>query len=187
MPPLNNGSGWKLSSDANAFISVGQIVKAIGLKGELKLHPFLDYFDQLLDSPYVVWQDGSEAGIKRYRQAGSCVAVSVGGVGNRNSAEAMVGRELGFLRSSYGNDDFPIPKEGLAFRYLGREVLTTDGKSVGIVDEVRLAGGVHLLVIPAGETDILIPAVSPILEMNHSLEGDLIIDPPEGLLDVQSG
>jgi len=99
----------------------------------------------------------------------------------------MVGRELGFLRSSYSDDDFPIPRGGLAFRYLGREVKTTDGKSVGIVDEVRLAGGVHLLVIPDGESEILIPAVSPILEMNDSLEGDLIIDPPEGLLDVQAG
>jgi len=38
-----------LSSSANVFVSVGQIVKAIGLKGELKLHPFLDYFDELLD------------------------------------------------------------------------------------------------------------------------------------------
>jgi len=176
-----------LSSNDQAFVSVGQIVKAIGLKGELKLHPFLDYFDELLDSPYVVWQDGSNAGIRRYRQAGSCVAVSVDGVNGRNEAEAMVGRELGFLRSSYSKDDFPIPRAGLAFRYLGREVRTTDGNSVGTVDEVRLAGGVHLLVIGQGEKEILIPAVSPILEMNDNLEGDLIIDPPEGLLDVQSG
>lgn len=166
---------------------MGQVVKAIGLKGELKFYPFLDYFDELLDSPFVVWQDGSEAGIRRYRQAGSCVAVSVDGVHNRNAAEAMIGRELGFLRSSYDDVGFPRPEAGLAFRFLGREVRTTDGKSVGIVDEVRLAGGVHLLVIGEGDKAILIPAVSPILEMNDSLEGDLIIDPPEGLLDVQAG
>ena len=176
-----------MSSDANAFVSIGQIVKAIGLKGELKLHPFLDYFDELLDSPYAVWQDGSEAGIKHYRQAGSCVALTVSGVGNRNQAEGMIGRELGFLRSSYLEDDFPIPRAGLAFRYLGREVRTIDGESVGVVDEVRLAGGVHLLVIGEGDKATLIPAVSPILKMDDALEGDLIIDPPEGLLDVQSG
>jgi 16S rRNA processing protein RimM len=179
--------GWKLSSDANAFVSVGQIVKAIGLKGELKLYPFMDYFDELLDSPFVVWQDGSEVGIRHYRQAGACVAVSVHGVTGRTAAEAMIGRELGFLRSSYEHGDFPVPSGGLVFRFLGRKVCTTDGQSVGTVSEVRLAGGVNLLVIPQGDKEILIPAVSPILEQNDSLEGDLIIDPPEGLLDVHTG
>ncbi len=36
------------------FICVGEIVNVIGLKGEVKLYPLMDYFDELLDSPYVV-------------------------------------------------------------------------------------------------------------------------------------
>ncbi len=168
------------------FICVGEIVKAIGLKGEVKLYPLLDYFDDLLDSPYVVWRDGSEVPIKRYRQASSCVALSLEGVSNRTSAEAMIGRELGFIRSNYANDDFPKPGGGLAFRFLDREVRTADGNSVGKVAEVRLAGGQHLLVIPDGNKEILIPAVSPILELDDSLEGVLTINPPEGLLDVHA-
>ncbi len=166
------------------FICVGEIVKAIGLKGEVKLYPLMDYFDELLGSPYVVWRDGTEVPIKRYRQASSCVALSLEGVDSRTAAEAMVGRELGFIRSNYANADFPKPDRGLAFRYVDREVRTTDGNMVGKVAEVRLAGGQHLLVIPQGDKEILIPAVSPILEMDDKLEGILTIDPPEGLLDV---
>ncbi len=166
------------------FICVGEIVKAIGLKGEVKLYPLLDYFDELLDSPYAVLRDGTEVPINRYRQAGSCVALSLAGVNSRTAAEAMVGRELGFVRSNYAKDDFPKPTGGLAFRYVGREVRTTDGKAVGQVSEVRLAGGQHLLVIPDGDKEILVPAVSPILEMDDKLEGILTINPPEGLLDV---
>jgi len=168
------------------FICVGEIVKAIGLKGEVKLYPLLDYFDELLDSPYVVWRDGTEVPLKRYRQASSCVALTLSGVTSRTAAEAMVGRELGFDRSNYANDDFPKPEGGLAFRYLDREVQTTDGTLVGKVSEVRLAGGQHLLVIPDGDKEILVPAVSPILEMDDNLEGSLTIDPPEGLLDVHA-
>lgn len=179
--------GWKLSNSANEFVCVGQVVKAIGLKGELKLYPLMDYFDELMDSPFVVWQDGTAAEIKHFRQAGSCIGVKVEGVTGRTAAEAMIGRELGFLRHNYDHEDFPLPKGGLPFRFLGREVRTADGKSVGTVDEVRLAGGVFLLVIPSEGTEILIPAVSPILEVNDALEGDLIIDPPEGLLDVHAG
>ncbi len=170
------------------FVCVGEIVKAIGLKGELKLYPLLDYFDELLDSPYAVWRDGSEARVTSHRQAGSCVAVKVSGVGNRTQAEGLIGRELGFIRSSYAQPDFPIPPGGLAFRYLGRDVRTTDGTLVGKVDEVRLVAGRHLLVIPDGENQMLIPVVDPICVVaDDSLEGDLTIDPPEGLLDVHTG
>ncbi len=168
------------------FICVGEIVKAIGLKGEVKLYPLMDYFDELLDSPYVVWKDGSKVELNRYRQAGSCVALSLQGVSSRTAAESMIGRELGFLRSMYANDDFPKPDRGLAFRYVDREVQTTEGETVGKVAEVRLAGGQHLLVVPDGDKEILIPAVSPILEFDDKLEGALTIDPPEGLLDVQA-
>ncbi len=168
------------------FVSVGEIVKAIGLKGELKLYPLLDYFAELLDSPFVVWQDGSDAKILHHRQAGSCVAIKVTGVNDRNGADRMIGRELGFLRSSYEKEAFPKPEGGLAFRYLGREVRTSGGESVGIVAEVRLAGGQHLLVIPDGGQEILIPAVSPILQPDEGLEGFLTVNPPEGLLDVHN-
>jgi hypothetical protein len=49
---------------------------------------------------------------------------------------------------------------------------------------VRLAGHQFLLVIPVGDGEILVPAVEPILQPDHRLDGALVIDPPEGLLDV---
>jgi ribosomal 30S subunit maturation factor RimM len=65
-------------------------------------------------------------------------------------------------------------------------VVTLASSTVGTVAEVRLTGGGFLLVIPdptrGGE--ILVPAVAPILAPDDGLEGDLVIDPPEGLLDV---
>ena len=38
-----------------------------------------------------------------------------------------------------------------------------------------------------GTGEILIPAVAPILRPADGLDGDLVIDPPEGLLDAQRG
>lgn len=169
------------------FVCVGEIVKGIGLRGELKLYPLLDYFDELLESPYVVWRDGSPVNIKGYRPAGTCMAITVDGVKDRNQADAMVGKEIGFLRGSYGKVDFPVPAGGLAFRFVGRDIKTTAGVTVGAVDEVRLMGGVHMLVVLVDGGEVLIPAVEPILARDdRSVEGDLVIDPPEGLLDVQS-
>jgi 16S rRNA processing protein RimM len=174
----------------NRFVVIGEVVKAVGLKGEVKLYPLLDFFEPLLDSPYVVWGDGTAAQLQGHRQAGSCEAVKVHGSNDRNAAESLVGRELGFMSACYLEEDFPRPAGGLPFRYLGRKVVTGTGDTVGTVEEVRFTGGGYLLVIPdprmAGR-EILVPAVVPILRPDEGLEGDLVIDPPEGLLDVQAG
>ncbi|MCK9994929.1 MAG: 16S rRNA processing protein RimM [Candidatus Krumholzibacteria bacterium] len=174
----------------NRFIVIGELVKAVGLKGEVKLYPLLDFHEPLLDSPYLVWEDGGPVEIQWHRQAGSCEAVKVRSVDGRNAAEALVGRNLGFMSESYQEPDFPRPAGGLPFRYLGRQVTTVAGHEVGTVDEVRFTGSNYLLVIPDARAvgrEILIPAVEPILRSDEGLDDVLVIDPPEGLLDVQSG
>jgi 16S rRNA processing protein RimM len=171
--------------DVSGFVTIGEVVKAVGLRGEVKLYPLLDFHEPLLESDLLVWRDGAAAEVRRHRpMGGGCWALSVDGVTDRNAAEALVGRELGFRRADYARDDFPRPAGGLPFRYLGREVVTGDGTAVGIVDEVRVAGAGHMLVIPDGDREILIPALAPILREDPGTEGPLVVDPPEGLLDV---
>ena len=174
----------------NQFVIIGEIVKAIGLKGEVKLYPLLDFRTELLACDYLVWADGAPVALIKQRPAGSCVALRLRGVDDRNAAEAMVGRELGFMSHSYLAADFPKPDGGLPFRWLGREVQTTTGQRIGIVTEVRVAGAGHMLVVPDPEQadgEIMIPAVPPILRTENELSGVLVIDPPEGLFDVQRG
>lgn len=170
----------------DGFVVIAEAVKAVGLKGELKLYPLLDFHQPLLDSGYLMWEDGTALELRGHRPAGTCVAVAVVGSRDRNSAEALVGRQVGFRREDYLREDFPRPAGGLAFRYLGRTVVTVDGESVGTVDEVRRAAGTLLLVVRGGGHDVLIPAVAEILRPDDGLEGDLVVDPPEGLLDVNA-
>ena len=169
----------------DAFVAIAEVVKAVGLKGEVKLYPLLDFHEPLLESGYLEWEDGAPARLRSHRPlSGGCVAVRPEGCDDRDAAEGLVGRELGFRRGSYLEPDFPRPPGGLAFRYVGRPVVTTTGAAVGTVDEVRRAGGALLLVVPDADGEILIPAVPPILRPDDGLEGELVIDAPEGLLDV---
>lgn len=169
------------------FVVIGEVVKPIGLKGEVKVYPLLDFYGPLLDSEFLVWQDGSPVRIRGHRLSGQMPVLRLTTSGTRTQAEGLVGRQLGFLRTRYLEPGFPRPSGGLPFRYLGRDVVTTAGQRVGQVDEVRLAGGRFLLVIASGQAEILIPAVEPILQPDEGLEGPLVIDPPEGLLDVHRG
>jgi len=174
----------------NQFVVIGELVKAIGLKGEIKLYPLLNYYQELLESKFLVWADGQPAEVSRHRQAGSCRAIKVPEVHDRNGAEAMVGRKLGFMSHSYLAADFPKPNEGLPFRWLGREVATVAGEVIGVVDEVRVAGAGYMLVLEDREQKgnrIMIPALAPILEPEDRLTGTLIVDPPVGLFEAQRG
>jgi len=172
------------------FVCIGEVVKAVGLKGEVKLYPLLDYFPPLLESEFLIWGNGELVNLVRHRQAGSCEALKLRGVDDRNAAESLVGKEIGFRSARYLDPGFPRPEGGLPFRYLDREVVLISGEPVGKVVEVRLAGGNYLLVLDDPSRpgrEVLVPAVEPILIPNAGLTGSLVIDPPEGLLDVQDG
>lgn len=165
------------------FVPVAEVVKAVGLGGEIKLYPLLDWHAPLLASRFLRWEDGTPAALRAIRAARGGEVAAVEGCRGRDAAEALVGRRLGFRRVDYLEADFPRPPGGLPFRYLGRTVKTVAGAVVGTVDEVRRYAAQVTLVILRGGREILIPAVAPILAADEALEGPLVVDPPEGLLD----
>jgi 16S rRNA processing protein RimM len=171
-------------ADRDDFVPVADVVKAVGMRGEVKLYPLLDFHAPLLASPFLRWQDGSQAELERARPAGNCVAVKPRGCDDRDQAEALVGRQLGFYVGDYQDADFPRPAAGLPFRYLGRPIEQRDGVSLGPVQEVRRYASQVLLVIEHDGREVMIPAVAPILQPDDGLTGPLIVDLPEGLLDA---
>ncbi len=172
---------------AGTVVSVAEVVKAVGLKGEIKIYPLLDWWDPFLEHDVLVWEDGSPVEVTGWREQPPCRIVKIAGTDDRNAAEDLVGREIGFLRSRYSEPGFPKPPGGLPFRWLGRAVRTTDGEVLGEVDEVRFHGSQFTLVVPRAGCEVLIPALPPILVDEEGLDGPLIVDLPEGLLDVALG
>lgn len=169
---------------AERFVPIAEVVKAVGLRGEVKLYPLVDFYAPLLESRFLRWRDGAPVAFEHGRPSGGCVVAKFAGCEDRDAAEAMVGRELGFDREDYLADDFPRPAEGLPFRYLGRTVVTAAGETVGTVDEVRRYAAQVLLVVPRQGREVLIPAVAPILRPDAGIAGPLVVDPPAGLLEV---
>ncbi len=172
------------AADTSGFVPVAEVVKAVGLRGEVKLYPLIDFYAPLLASRFLIWQDGAGAALQNVRPAGQCLAVKPAGCDDRDAAEAMVGRQLGFRRRDYLDAEFPRPAAGLPFRYLGRDVRDTAGRVLGEVQEVRRYAAQVLLVIEWEGREVLIPAVPPILQPDDGLDGPLVVDPPEGLFDA---
>lgn len=170
--------------EPDGFIPVAEVVKAVGLRGEYKLYPLVDWHEELLDSRFLRWRDGEPFRPLQYRPDRSCVVVRTEECGTREGAEALVGRVIGFDREHYLEPDFPRPRGGLPFRFLGRTVELVTGGSVGRVREVRRYASQVLLVVarPDG-SEVLVPAVAPILQPEDGLTGTLVIDPPPGLIE----
>jgi 16S rRNA processing protein RimM len=170
--------------DGDEFVAVAEVVKAVGLRGEFKLHPLHDWYAPLIQSPYLQWHGDGEFAAATVRADGVCVVVGTADCTSREQAESLVGRQLGFLRSRYAEPAFPKPAGGLPFRYLGRPVVTADGVNIGTVGETRRYAAQIVLVIERGGEEVLVPAVEPILRADDGLTGPLVIDPPPGLIDA---
>jgi len=68
---------------------------------------------------------------------------------------------------------------------LGCRVITVDGREVGRVADIQSAAGSDLLVIrPEGREEILIPFSREICREVNLEAGLIVIDPPDGLLDL---
>lgn len=173
-----------MTAPVAGFVQVAEVVKAVGLKGELKLYPMIDWWEELLDTDLLIWDDGVPLEVHGWRIHGPCYVVLVDAVADRDAAETRVGRSIGFLRSRYPEPGFPKPRGGLPFRWLGCEVHDVDGEVLGEVHEVRRYGPQFTLAIRRGEREVLIPAVPPILVDGAGFPEPIVVDPPEGLLDV---
>ncbi len=66
----------------------------------------------------------------------------------------------------------------------GFSVVTLDGREVGRVKDVIGVPGNDLLVVTAGDREILVPLVRTICREFDLRNKRLVIDPPVGLLDI---
>ena len=173
------------------FLVVGHLNKPHGTKGELFVWPLTDHPEGIY-APGVVLRLGPQEAdepdpdlpplrIERVRPFRRGYIVSFGGVTDRNGAEE--------LRGCYLFQDFDALEplaEGEVFYHqlLGMEVVTTDGQVVGEVAELYELRPVNLLEVRRPQGALMIPYVPDIVVAVNAEENCVIINPPDGLLDL---
>jgi 16S rRNA processing protein RimM len=105
------------------------------------------------------------------------------GVDTMTDAEALAGLELRVPESA-----LPELPAGSFWEHdlVGCEVVTTSGRELGPVRAVESGSGPTRLVIGSGRGEIQVPLVDAICVVIDVADRRIVIDPPEGLVEVNS-
>ena len=151
------------------YLSVGYVSKAQGLKGEVIVHLTTNRIERLAADATLESKRGPLA-VQRSTPHGDRWRVLFAGVSDRTAAERLRGTEL-FAEPL---DD---PSELWVHELVGSVVQLLDGSEIGRVDAVQANPASDLLVLDTGH---LIPLVFVV----SSSARTVVIDPPEGLLEL---
>jgi 16S rRNA processing protein RimM len=165
-------------------VVVGTVLKAHGLRGELKVKASASSDANLRDAGRL-WvgierEGGDWYTVERVTASGSTVVVKLKGVDDRNRAEAMRGSVMKIARAHCRN----LPDGSYyTFDLVGLQARTTSGLPIGTVRDVLAFPAQAVLVIDSNRGEILIPAVKRFITNIDTESRTITIDPIDGLLD----
>lgn len=166
------------------LVPLGEIVSTHGLEGWLKLNPF-NPDSTALESirEVIIERDSARSAhqLEANRPHNRQILIKLQGIDNIESAKLLIGANL-----SVSEDSLPAlqPGEYYHFQAIGLEVLDTKGNRLGMVARTWSVGGREIYVVIGNTKEYLIPAVKEIIEKIDFDARKMIINPPEGLLDL---
>jgi len=170
-----------------SLVAIGEVLKPYGLGGEVRVRVLTDQPKERFGTlrQCVLWEpaiDRREAcQIARCRLDGDTVLVKMRGVDSPEHARLFSGRLLAVDQT----DALPAPPGSFyPWQLEGARVETRDGTLLGTFVGIENGGAQDLWVVAVGGRERLIPAVAEIVVDVNVGERRVVIDPPEGLLEL---
>lgn len=153
------------------LIRVGVIINTFGVKGEVKIYPDIDYFDELER----VFIEGKEYKIEKLREQKDIIIAKFEGIDDINQIEHLKNSEV-----MIALEDRPELPEGKHYvgDLLGLEVITEDGQVLGTLDNIYNTGANDIYEV--GE--ILLPATDEVIKQIDMENKKIIVHLLKGLI-----
>jgi 16S rRNA processing protein RimM len=166
------------------FVSIGKFVRSFGRKGELKVNFFLEHSQKQYFFSKIFFRNKGIFGeyiVEHIRPFKDYFLVKIKGISSITQAEEIAGVEIFLPKENLQ----PLDKDNYyLFQLVGCEVLTKEGKKIGVVEDVQFIKENELLVVRKSDREFLIP-FSKSLCLRIDLEDRcIVIDPPDGLLEL---
>jgi 16S rRNA processing protein RimM len=169
----------------SSLLAVGFVQRPHGLDGEVSVHVLTDFPERFSPGSTLTWRRGDERRELRLaavRPHGKRLLLSFDSVVDVEAARELQGGELCVAES----DAFPAP-EGFFYSHEIRGWACEDatGRRLGVATGVEdtPAGPLLSVEVRPGK-EALVPFVHPIVLSVDREAGRIVLDPPEGLLDL---
>ena len=154
------------------FVVAGEIVTTHGIKGEVKVLPWLDSVEDLCDFDRCRI-DGKEYEIEQCRVQKTCNLVKLSGIDTMEAAQAMRGKKIELYREDI--DDEVI----FAAELIGVEVFC-GGEKIGKIKDVLDYPGNSVYVVK-GTHEYMIPAVKEFILSTDMEKNEMQVKLIEGM------
>lgn len=168
-------------------VKLGAVVKAVGMKGEVKLNPGPDFWPGALDAAELALVSKGAVQkmvhVERFRTKGRTFILKLDGFETIDDAESVVGCDIEIEMDDL--DDSAKPDTLLPFQVVGLSVRLPDGSVLGRVVDLLFGKGQNCFIVESEEERFLIPNVPGIVLKTDLKAGIIEVDPPDGLLDIR--
>ena len=173
------------SEEPSSYIAIARIVRTRGNKGEVLVDSLTD-FPERFDILEEVWLEFEDSRTEKFaldftwEHKGRRI-LKFTGIDTISSAEELVGCLVQVPR----NQAVQLP-EGTYFDHdlIGCSVEDIQGRKLGIVEDILRISGNNQLVVKDRNKEFLIPAVKSICTRISIVKKQILVDPPEGLMDL---
>ena len=172
-------------ASANELVIIARAVKPRGLKGEIVAELLTDFPDRFEDlEELILVSPGGERTTKRledYWFQNDRVVLKVAGYDDVETAKELVGVEFAVPES----ERVPLPADHYYDWELEGCTVKIGADSIGTVNSVMKTGGAEILVVADDSgKERLIPLADSIVVEVDAAGKTIVVDPPEGLLDL---
>jgi len=167
-------------------IVIARIARAWGIRGEVIADVLTDFPERFGDVSAVTLRRGASgrpALLERHRFHKGRILLKFAGVETMNDAETLAGLDVVIPEDEL----YTLPDEDLYYEFdlVGCAVVTTGGDAVGEVGAILHTGAGEILSVRRpGRGEALVPFVDEICVEVDTEARKIVIDPPEGLLDL---
>ena len=165
------------------MVSIGRIIRTQGRRGELRARLHSERFLKPFFSRVFFRVEGElkEFEVESLRPFREFCIVKLKGIDSLDKAENIASQEIW------------IPEEDLQpldrgkyylFQLIGCSVVTRSGETIGLVKDILFIKENDLLVVEKGDRKMFIPFTESICIRVDLVKEEIVIDPPDGLLDL---
>ena len=167
----------------DAMAVVGRIARAHGIKGQVIVNPETDFPEQRFRPGASLFTTRGAVKLTTVRFQNGRPVIGIEGVETMNGAEELSGLEL-----RVPVEELAALPAGMFYHHdlVGCQVVTGGGERVGTVEGVEGTAGGSRLVVAGAKGEILIPLASEICRTIDVSGKRIVIEPPEGLLDLNA-